>query len=164
MPQNRLTLVSVTSLHTAKVTAAIFEYIRLLKNTQPFPTWVHQEVQKVLANEYRFLEGSSSISDDADVISTSLHEPYSRSQILSAPYRLAEYDPEAIKAVLEYLIKDKAQVFICSHSDIEGLKYDKREKWYGTEYRIDALKPEWFDVSLYGSYYAPTLTPVCLLS
>lgn len=97
---------------------------------------------------FRFLEADPSVSEDAVDFSTALHNPWPRSQVFSAPYTLTDDDPEKIKEALAYLTKEKAQIFVATNKDIDRLKYDQREKWYGTEYAVESLKSDWFEVSI----------------
>lgn len=101
---------------------------------------------------FRFLEAKDSVSQAAVATCVALHSYFPRSHIFSAPYTLTEEDPKAIKLALSYLTREKSQVYVVTPSDIEGVAYKEREKWYGTEYAIDPLKSDWFEVSLTQPY------------
>lgn len=127
------------------VASIAFEYVRLLKS-QPFPSWVYKELKQIYNMHFRFLEAHPSVSDDADDISTALHNAWPRSQIFSAPFTFTDDDPAKIKEALGYIAKESAQIFVASNKEIDGLKYDQAEKWYGTQYVVEPLKSAWFEV------------------
>lgn len=50
-----------------------------------------------------------------------------------------EYDPEAIKMVLEHLKPGKMNVIVLSSQLPAGLTFDKTEPWFGTKYTEQGL-------------------------
>lgn len=75
-----------------------------------------------------------------------MQEPWPRDQILSASYTHTEFKPEQITKALEYLGHQTCRVRVYSKEPLEGLAWDKREKWYGTEYCITKLDNGFFKV------------------
>ena len=125
--------------------ASIFEYIDLLRRSQPLPQWAFEELKQLSARSFRFKEGSSA-SNTAVRLSQTLHQPWRRSEILSAPYTLTEIDPVEIKKALGYLMQDTCRVKVTSQKALKGLEYDQKERWYGTEYTVKPLDKDWFKV------------------
>jgi insulysin len=128
-----------------QVASTVYEYIKLLKN-QPFPAWVFEELRQMLQIRFRFLETRGPVSNAAIAISVALQSRAPRAHIFAAPYTLTDQDPKSLKHALSYLVKDKAQIIVASPVEVEGLTYNERDRWYGTEYAIDPLKSEWFKV------------------
>lgn len=100
----------------------------------------------MLQISFRFLEARGSVSNAAVAISVALHNSAPRAQVFAAPYTLTDDDPKSLKHALSYLVKDKAQIIVTCPVEIEGLTYNEREQWYGTEYAISPLKGDWFEV------------------
>ena len=65
---------------------------------------------------------------------------YAIEDVLSAGYYLTKFDPEAIQQIFEYLTPEKMKIAVISKK-YEG-KTDQTEKWYGTEYKMEALNEE----------------------
>lgn len=134
-----------TSLVIPSVASTAYEYIKLLKS-QPFPSWVFKELRQILQVAFRFLEARSSVADAAVAVSVALHGRTSRAQLFSERYNLTDDGAESLKHALSFLVKDKAQVIVTSPIPVDGLSYNEREQWYGTEYEITPLKQDWFEV------------------
>ena len=104
----------------------------------------------MLQISFRFLEARGSISEAAVAVSVALHNTLPRSHVFAAPYTLTDKDTKSLKHALSYLVKDKAQIIVASPVEIEGLNYNEREQWYGTEYAINPLQSDWFEVRVEG--------------
>lgn len=127
------------------VASTVYAYIKLLKS-QPFPSWVFKELRQILHIDFRFLENPVSVARAAMDTSVSLHERSSRARVFSEHYSLTDDGAESVKHALSFLVPDKVQVIVASPVQIEGLSYNEREQWYGTEYDITQLKRDWFEV------------------
>lgn len=53
---------------------------------------------------------------------------------MTGPELYFEYDPEAIKMVLNSLVPEKMNVMVLCNKLPSNLHYDKTEKWFGTKY------------------------------
>jgi len=120
--------------HHEEVTAAIFQYIALVKSTEP-RKWDFDEVAKLAEISFRFKEKSPATSTALN-LSLQMSRPYARSELLSAPYLSRKWDPELIKAAAQGLTPDNCRITIASKDPIEGRTYELVEPWYGTEYTV----------------------------
>jgi secreted Zn-dependent insulinase-like peptidase len=123
---------------------SIFEYLKLLRS-KPLPAWTFSELKRILEMAFKFQEATSP-ADKALEISTDLHNTWPRSEVLHGSYAVTDEDAEKVKYALSYLVKEKARVTVASQKPVEGLTYDQREKWYGTEYQVQSLDNRWFEV------------------
>lgn len=126
------------------VVAAIFEYIKLLKS-QPYPEWAFRELQHLNDRAFKFVEAAESCDLAVDLC-TSLQEPWSRNEILVAPYILRDFQPQEVTTALGYLDHTRCRVRVASQQPLEGLKWDKKEEWYGTEYTLRKVDDQFFKV------------------
>ena len=74
-------------------------------------------------------------------ISSVMQTPLPREWLLSGHSRLRKFDPELIRKGIDCLRPDNFRMTIVSR-DVPG-KWDKKEKWYGTEYTCEKI-PEDF--------------------
>src|SRR5687767_14741885 len=84
---------------------------------------------------FRFKEKSSP-SKYSSNLSSLMQRPYPREWILSGPFLLREYNPQLINDSLDLLRPDKFVLILVSQT-FTGL--DQREKWYGTEHKVEPL-------------------------
>ena len=123
------------------VAAAIFQYISLLKATPP-QEWAFREVSMISEMAFRFQEKTPPISY-VTTLSSWLHKPFPRSQVLSAPYITSEFNKDQLAGALANLDVAKCRVTLASQQPVDGLEYNEKERWYGTQYTIQPL-PEAF--------------------
>lgn len=114
--------------------SAIFSYIDLLKSTEP-QKWAFTEVSQLSSLAFRFKEKGPP-TQTAMGLSLSMSKPYPRDLLLAAPYIVNEWKPEVIKAVSELLSPKNCRMLIASQKGIDGVEYELKEKWYGTEYSV----------------------------
>jgi len=69
-------------------------------------------------------------------VSNMMQTQYPREWILSGPYLIREYNPQLIEESLKLLTPDKFVLGLVSQS-FTGL--DQKEKWYGTEYKVESI-------------------------
>ncbi len=67
-----------------------------------------------------------------------MHRPLPREWLLSGESRLRRFDPKDIIRCIDCLRPANFRATIVSR-DATGGKWDKKEKWYGTEYSIGPL-------------------------
>ncbi|CAG8443312.1 16769_t:CDS:10 [Funneliformis mosseae] len=106
------------------VVVHIFQYIEMLRKIK--------ELEDI---SFRF-EEKSSPSRYSSTLSNMMQNPYPREWILSGPYLIREYNPLLISELLDLLRPDNFFLELISQS-FTGL--DQKEKWYGTEYKVEPL-------------------------
>jgi insulysin len=119
------------------VVQIVFAYISLLK-ADGVKGWIYDECHTVASCQFRFL--SKRNPQDYVTSLASAMQIYPGHHVLSGPYKLYNYDPQMIQEFLNYLVPENMILSITSKA-FEG-KTDQKEKWYGTEYKIDTLSPE----------------------
>ncbi|KAI5465829.1 Metalloenzyme, LuxS/M16 peptidase-like protein [Mariannaea sp. PMI_226] len=118
-----------------EIVKILFQYISLLREAGP-QEWIFEE-QKGLADvDFKFKQKTPA-SRFTSRISSVMQKPLPREWLLSGHSRLRAYEPEQIKQALDTLRPDNFRMTIVSRN-YPG-NWDKKEKWYGTEYRYEKI-------------------------
>ena len=113
----------------------VFQYMAMLKE-QPPHEWIVDEQRKLTEVEFKFrqkIPASRTVSHLSGV----MQKPLPRDLLLSGQSLIRQFDPEAIKRGLAALRPDNFR-FIVTSQDYPG-DWDKKEKWYGTEYKYEKI-------------------------
>lgn len=121
------------------VISTIFQYIAMLKE-QPPQEWIVDEMIKLAEVDFRFQQKQPAYRTTMG-LSGIMQKPLPRDQLLAGSYKIRKFDPKAIKTGLSALTADNFRFTLVSQ-EYPG-NWDKREKWYGTEYRYEKI-PEDF--------------------
>ena len=121
-----------------EVIGVVFQYISLLKETPP-QKWIMDEIKRMSEVDFKFREKSPA-SSFASRMSSIMQKPLPREWLLSGLDLIRSFDSKAISNALTYLRPDNFRLSIVSQ-DFPG-NWDKKEKWYGTEYRIERFDPK----------------------
>jgi insulysin len=124
-----------------EVVKAVFEYIALLRETEP-QEWIFEEQKGLAEVNFRFREKTQSYRFTSK-LSSFMHKPLPREYLLSGYSLLRRFDPKLIKDGLECLRPDNFRMTIVSR-DVPGT-WEKKEKWYGTEYTCQPIPAELMD-------------------
>ena len=116
------------------VVEIVFAYISLLREAGP-QEWVHDETATVADVNFRFLSKRQPIDYTCSVASSM--QIYPSEHILSGAYKIYEYGPGDIEECMSYLKPANAHMTVVSKT-FEGTT-DLKERWYGTDYKIDDL-------------------------
>lgn len=117
------------------VIKVVFEYIALLRQTPP-QKWIYEETKNLLAVDFRWKQKSPA-SRFTSTVSHVMQKPLPREWLLSGWSLLRAYDPALITKALSYLRADNFNLQIVSLT-YPG-DWDRREKWYGTEYKLEDI-------------------------
>ena len=120
------------------VVKVIFQYISLLRETSP-QEWIFDEMKGMAEVNFRFKQKSPA-SDFTSKVSSVMQKPIPRTCLLSGSRLLRKFDPHLIGEALQYLRSDNFRLSIISHDFTDGL--EERERWYGTEYRLEKIPSE----------------------
>ncbi|CAI2164638.1 11700_t:CDS:10 [Funneliformis geosporum] len=112
----------------------VFQYIEMLRR-EGVQERIFREVEQLSEISFKF-EEKSSPSRYVSNLSNSMHKPFPREWVLSGNSLIREYNPQLIHESIESLRPDKFILALISQS-FTGL--DQRERWYGTEYKVEAL-------------------------
>jgi len=123
------------------VAEVVFQYLALLKESPP-QEWIFDELKRMSEVDFRFKQKSPA-SKTTSALSAVMQKPYPRDCLLSGPSLIRYFNPDAIKRGLSSLGPHNFRLSIVSQ-EYPGT-WDKKEKWYGTEYSYDDIPPEFMD-------------------
>ena len=118
-----------------EVVKTVFQYIAMIKE-QPPHKWIVDEMGKLAEVNFKFRQKIPA-SRTVSMLSGTMQKPLPRDQLLSGDSLIREFNPEGIKRGLSMLRPDNFRIAVVSQ-DFPGT-WDKREQWYGTEYRYEKI-------------------------
>ncbi|KAK4190445.1 UCH-domain-containing protein [Podospora australis] len=121
-----------------EVIKVVFEYIALLRETEP-QEWIFEEQKGIADVNFKFLEKSRAYRT-ASSLSNRMQKPIPREHLVVGYTRLRNFDPKQIKEALDWLRPDNFFLTLASRNSPATL--DKKEKWYGTEYTRQSIPTE----------------------
>ena len=121
-----------------EIAKVVFEYIALLKEEPP-QQWIVDEMKGMAEVDFRFKQKSPASSFTSNT-SSLMQKPLPRECLLSGQSLIRKFDGEAISKALTYLRTDNYRLTIISQH-FPG-DWDQKEKWYGTEYKVQAIPPD----------------------
>ncbi|RHZ61222.1 hypothetical protein Glove_349g91 [Diversispora epigaea] len=124
-----------------EVIKVVFQYIKMIQESS-IQEWIFRENQDILNIEYRFAEKSSSPANYVSFLSRILQLPSIRECVISGSYLIKKYDPKLIKKFMDLLRTDNFVLVLISQSFND---LDQREKWFGTEYKLEQINPEFLE-------------------
>ncbi|KAJ9302927.1 hypothetical protein DTO271G3_301 [Paecilomyces variotii] len=127
-----------------EVVKVIFQYIAMIKERAP-EQWIFDEMRNLAEVDFRFKQKSPA-SRFTSRLSSVMQKPLPREWLLSGSSLLRKFDPEAITKAMSYLRADNFRLMIVAQ-DYPG-DWDSREKWYGTEYKVEKI-PEDFSSEIH---------------
>lgn len=95
------------------------------------------------AVDFKFREKSPA-SKFTSRISSVMQRPFPREWLLSAGSLIREFQPDLVKQGLSYLRPDNFRLTVVSRTPPSG-EFDKKERWYGTEYQESKIPQEFLD-------------------
>lgn len=120
-----------------EVTKVIFEYLAMIKEHEP-EQWIFDEMQNLTEVDFRFKQKSPA-SRFTSRLSSVMQKQLPREWLLSQS-NLRKFDPEAIKKALSFFRTDNFRIVTVAQ-DFPG-DWDLKEKWYGTEHKVEKISPE----------------------
>jgi insulysin len=107
---------------------------------QPPQEWIVDEMSKLAEVDFKYrqkIPASRTVSG----LSGTMQRPIPRDQLLSAQSLIRKFNPEAISLGLEALNPENFRISVVSQEFADVV--DRKEKWYGTEYKYEKI-PEDF--------------------
>lgn len=130
--------------HHREAARVVFDYLNLLKSTPP-QEWAFRESAMLSEMTFRFQDKAPPMQYVTSLTSA-MQKPYPRSMVLSAPYLSTEFDRDQIAGSLARLDVENCRVTVASQQLVDGLEYDQKERWYGTNYAINSLPDDFIQV------------------
>lgn len=124
-----------------EVVKTIFQYIAMIKEHPP-QQWIVDEMSKLAEVDFKYRQKIPA-SRTTSMLSGHMQKPTPRDQLLSAQALIRQFNPEAIKKGMEYLNEDNFRIRVVSQ-EFPG-EWDKKEKWYGTEYRYEKIPQDFLN-------------------
>ncbi|KAL8788751.1 MAG: hypothetical protein Q9195_007158 [Heterodermia aff. obscurata] len=126
-----------------EIVKVLFQYIALIRE-QPPQKWIFDEIKGMAEVDFRFQQKSPA-SSFTSKMSGQMQKPLPRTRLLSGSTLVPVFDADAISKGLAYLRTDNYRLTIVSQH-FPG-NWDQKEKWYGTEYKIESIPAE-FEVAV----------------
>ncbi|EEP79149.1 hypothetical protein UREG_03995 [Uncinocarpus reesii 1704] len=123
--------------HHQEVAKAVFQYIALIKENPP-EQWIFDEMKNLAEVDFRFKQKSPA-SRFTSSLSSVMQKPYPREWLISCSL-LRKFDPALITRGLSYLNADNFNIELISQT-YPG-DWNQKEKWYGTEYRVEKVSEQ----------------------
>jgi insulysin len=118
-----------------EIVKVLFQYISLLRESPP-QQWIFDEQKGMAEVDFRFRQKTPA-SRFTSHTSAVMQKPLPREWLLSGHSRLRKFDPTTIEAGIAMLRPDNFKLLIVSQDFPGG--WDKKEKWYGTEYKYEKI-------------------------
>ncbi|XP_061700312.1 nardilysin-like isoform X3 [Syngnathoides biaculeatus] len=123
-----------------QVTQLVFQYLKMLQIVGP-QNRIYEEIQKIEANEFRYQEESDPIEYVEDICENM--QLFPKEDLLTGDQLMFDFSSEVIGAALSLLTPEKANLMLLS-PEHEG-RCPLREKWFGTQYSVEDIPPEWME-------------------
>ncbi|KAL4904401.1 hypothetical protein BDW74DRAFT_178981 [Aspergillus multicolor] len=123
-----------------QVVKVIFEYIAMIKEREP-EEWIFEEMKNLAEVDFKFKQKSPA-SRFTSRLSSVMQKPLPREWLLSGSL-LRKFDAEAIKKAFSYLREDNFKLIVVAQN-YPG-DWNTKEKWYGTEYKVEDVPKEFMD-------------------
>lgn len=148
--------------HAGDVLAAVFGYIRFLRDAGPQER-LFREIQMIEENSFRF-KTDQTPADNVEELAINL-KYYPSKCLFTADHLYSEYDPEAIGQILEAMTDPAIplNVMLTARQSFNGQKFDRVEPWFGTEYAMVDFPDGWqelrTDAAVSGQFSLPAPNP-----
>ncbi|POR34837.1 Putative zinc protease, partial [Tolypocladium paradoxum] len=121
-----------------QIAKIFFQYVSLLREAPP-QEWIFDEQKGMADVDFKFKQKTPA-SRFTSKTSSVMQKPLPREWLLSGQSRLRTFDAKLIENALSLVRPDNMRMVIVSRN-FPG-KWDKKEKWYGTEYRYEKVPGE----------------------
>lgn len=140
--------------HIEDITNSVFQYLNMLKEAGP-QEWIFEELRDLSNTSFRFKDKERPQNYVTNVSEALYYYP--PEDILCGSYVLTKYDGPLITSMLEKLLPENARLAVVG-KQLAPIA-TKTEKWYGTQYEIEPIKPEllqrWQSAGLNPSLFLP---------
>ncbi|CAM1503436.1 Fc.00g082120.m01.CDS01 [Cosmosporella sp. VM-42] len=122
-------------LNYPEIVKIFFQYTALLRETPP-QEWIFQEQKEMADIDFKFKQKTTA-SRFTRRISSVMQKPLPREWLLSGLSCLRDFEQQHIEKALTAIRPDNFRMVIVSRA-FPG-NWDQKEKWYGTEYRVEDI-------------------------
>nr|CAH7725466.1 unnamed protein product [Callosobruchus chinensis] len=143
-----------------EVIAAVFSYLHMLKQIGPQER-VFKEMKLIADTAFRFAREDPAV-DTVEELCENM-QIYPPEDYIAGSELYYEYDPEAMKLIMDLLEPTKMNIMVVSKKLPENIVYDKTEKWFGTKYTDREVPADWIEkwksVEPYPEFSIPSPNP-----
>ncbi|TFB05329.1 Putative zinc protease [Trichoderma ghanense] len=118
-----------------QVVNVFFQYVALLRETPP-QEWIFEEQKTMAEIEFKYREKAPA-SRFTSRVSSVMQKPFPREWLLSGYSLMRAFDADLIQQALAKIRPDNLRLCVVSQT-FPGT-WEKREKWYGTEYTYERI-------------------------
>ncbi|XP_075155037.1 nardilysin [Haematobia irritans] len=126
--------------HLDEVLAATFAYIKLFAQCGSLKE-AYDELANIEATSFRFASQKPAFDNVQNLVVRSKYYP--PKHVLTGTELYFEYNEEQIQDVIRHLNEFSFNIMITSQQKYDGITYDKKEKWFGTEYTSIKMPQKW---------------------
>ncbi|KJZ78997.1 hypothetical protein HIM_01770 [Hirsutella minnesotensis 3608] len=118
-----------------EIAKIFFQYLSLLRESPP-QEWIFDEQKGMADVDFKFRQKTPACRFTSR-ISSVMQKPLPREWLLSGHSRLRSFDAKLIESALSMIRPENLRMMVVSRN-YPG-DWDKKEKWYGTEYRYEKI-------------------------
>ncbi|XP_055843466.1 nardilysin isoform X2 [Episyrphus balteatus] len=142
--------------HLKEVLEATFAYIKQLSTCETLEA-SYKELQYIEDTGFRYQSQKTAFDNVQNVTVNMKHYP--PKDIITGPELYFEYNSEEVLSVIRQLNEFNFNIMITSEKKYNGVTYDQKEKWFGTEYTSIEMPIEWIDAWNNCPYYQELFVP-----
>ncbi|GAB0092755.1 nardilysin [Sergentomyia squamirostris] len=124
----------------SSVIRAIFSYIKLLHEKEDFRT-IYEELQAIEEAKFKYKSEKDPVDNVEELVVNLKYYP--SKNVLNGNMLFFEYDKELIRKFIDALYNDPVNIMVWCNDESTR---DCKEKWFGTEYRMEEMPEEWKDL------------------
>ena len=124
--------------HYEEVVKTVFQYVALMQEVAP-QQWIFDDMKDMAEVDFRFKQKSPA-SRFTSRMSSVMQKPLPRSWLLSGLSKIRVFDPKSISQAIQFLRPDNFRMIVVTQ-DYKG-GWDQKEKWYGTDYKLAKISPD----------------------
>lgn len=129
--------------HLDDVLAATFAYIQLFSQCGSLKA-AYEELSSIEATSFRFASQKPAFDNVQNLVVRSKYYP--AKDILTGTELYYEFDEDQVQSVIKHLNEFTFNIMITSQQKYDGITYDRKEKWFGTEYTNIKMPQKWKDL------------------
>lgn len=119
----------------------VFQYVSLLCESEP-QRWIYEEQKGMADVDFKFMQKAPA-SRFTSKTSALMQRPIPRERLLCGLNCVRKFERELIQRTIGYLRPDNFRLTLTSRT-YPG-DWDQKEKWYGTEYRVEKIPEDFME-------------------
>ncbi|XP_064624973.1 nardilysin-like [Lineus longissimus] len=126
--------------HLYEVLTSVFEYITMMQRSRPNER-IFREIQAIEANDFRWQDEIDPVDYVERLCVNVLQYPVR--DYLTGDILMFDYDEEIVSKVQNMLKPERVNITLSSESPEMQLDCIEVEKWFGTQYCVNDINPDW---------------------